>query len=195
MNLYNNLRSDLTMILTNDEAIYYYKLWIPLLDYVNRTKRLIPYLYGMTSPQGLPLSDVNVITSALWENPHIIENYINDNSNSFSSDDLSILKSWMNNNIHDKFIVDRHLKKGSVLISMQTEEVYIVKGIYSSWKEMLDKFPMPQIVEATLIPFKDTIIHDGIVIPYGITLGKNVSEHSKTIYMNAKNNNSIHYSF
>lgn len=105
MNLYNNLRSDLTMILTNDEAIYYYKLWIPLLDYVNQTKRLIPSLYGMTSPQGLPISDVNVITSALWENPHIIENYINDNSNSFSSDDLSILKSWMNNNIHDKFIV------------------------------------------------------------------------------------------
>ena len=60
---------------------------------------------------------------------------------------------------------------------------------------MLDRFPMPQIVEATLIPFKDTIIHDGIVIPYGITLGKNVSEHSKTLYMNAKNNNSIHYSF
>lgn len=37
------------MILTNDEAIYYYKLWIPLLDYVNQTKRLIPSLYGMTS--------------------------------------------------------------------------------------------------------------------------------------------------
>lgn len=40
---------------------------------------------------------------------------------------------------------------------------------------MLDGLPMPQVVMATLIPFKDVIIHDGIVMPYGVTLGKNMS--------------------
>lgn len=181
------------MILTNDEAKYFYKLWIPLLDYVNQKKHLIPSLYGMTSPQGLPLPDVVTLANSLWQEPLIIEDYLNDYSDLLSSDDSFIIKNWMTHNVHDKFIVDRHLQKGSVLISVQNEEVYVVKGIYSSWREMLSGFPMPQVVEATLIPFKDTIIHDGIVLPFGITLGKNMSDHSKKIYLNARENRKIHY--
>lgn len=30
-------------------------------------------------------------------------------------------------------------------------------------KELLEGYPMPQIVEAALLPFRDAIIHDGIV--------------------------------
>ena len=39
--------------------------------------------------------------------------------------------------------------------------------------------------------FKDVIIHDGIVMPYGVTLGKNMSDQSKEIYLSAKSNNEI----
>ena len=56
---------------------------------------------------------------------------------------------------------------------------------------MLDGLPMPQVVMATLIPFKDVIIHDGIVMPYGVTLGKNMSDQSKELYRFAKANNEI----
>lgn len=45
---------------------------------------------------------------------------------------------------------------------------------------------MPQIVEATLMPFRDVIIHDGIVAPYGVCLGRNMSEQSKQTYLAAK---------
>ena len=44
---------------------------------------------------------------------------------------------------------------------------------------------MPQIVEATLMPFRDVIIHDGIVAPYGVCLGRNMSEQSKQTYLAA----------
>lgn len=50
---------------------------------------------------------------------------------------------------------------------------------------------MPQVVMATLIPFKDVIIHDGIVMPYGVALGKNMSDQSKEINLSAKSNNEI----
>ena len=89
--------------------------------------------------------------------------------------------------------MDRHLKKGSVLISVDNNEVYVVKGIYSSWREILEGYPMPQIVEATLIPFRDSIIHDGIVAPYGVCLGRNMSEQSKQTYLAAKSNGNLHY--
>ena len=68
-----------------------------------------------------------------------------------------------------------------------------MKGIYSSWKEILEGYPMPQIVEAALMPFRDAIIHDGIVAPYGVCLGRNMSEQSKQIYLEAKSNGNLHY--
>lgn len=56
---------------------------------------------------------------------------------------------------------------------------------------MLVGLPMPQVVMATLIPLKDVIIHDDIVMPYGVTLGKNMSDQSKEINLSAKSNNEI----
>ena len=53
-------------------------------------------------------------------------------------------------------------------------------------KELLEGYPMPQIVEAALMPFRDVIIHDGIVSPYGVCLGKNMSGQSKQIYLETK---------
>lgn len=92
-----------------------------------------------------------------------------------------------------KFIVDRHLRNGSVLISADNNEVYIVKGIYSSWREMQEGYPMPQIIEATLIPFGNAIIYNGIVVPSGVCLGRNMSEQSKQIYLAAKKTGRLHY--
>lgn len=103
--------------------------------------------YGMllkTSPNGLPLESVALISSKLWE---------------------------------DKDVID---------------EVYVVKGIYSSWREMLANYPMPQIVKATLIPFRDVIIYDGVIAPSGVYLGRNMSEQSKQTYLAAKSSGNLH---
>ena len=66
-------------------------------------------------------------------------------------------------------------------------------GNYSSWKEILEGYPMPQLVVATLMPFRDVIIHDGIVAPFGVCLSRNMSEQSKQIYLEAKVNCNLHY--
>ena len=131
-----------------------------------------------------------IITNKLWEDTTLIDEYIS-SSDSLNQNDKAQIMMWKDYSIHDKFIVDRHLKDGSIFISLQTEKVYLVKGIYSSIREMLEGLPMPQVVMATLIPFKDAIIHDGIVMPYGVTLGKNMSDQSKEIYRSAKTNNEI----
>ncbi len=52
---------------------------------------------------------------------------------------------------------------------------------------------MPQLVVATLMPFRDVIIHDGIVAPFGVCLSRNMSEQSKQIYLEAKVNCNLHY--
>ena len=186
----HKMKGFFTMILSDNDAKYFYELWIPLLDYVNKKCKILPELYGMSSPAGLPIQKIASITNKLWEDASIIDEYIS-SSDSLNQNDKVQIMMWKDYFLHDKFIVDRHLKDGSIFISLQTEKIYLVKGIYSSIREMLDAFPMPQVVMATLIPFKDVIIHDGIVMPYGITLGKNMSDQSKELYRFAKANDEI----
>ncbi len=181
------------MILTEEEAKQFYDLWISLLDFVNQKYRLIKELYGMTSPGGLPLHFVKRLSVKLWEDKKVIDEFILSGFKKMDDEETAIVSSWKRA-IHGKFIVDRHLRKGSVLVSIDDNEVYIVKGICSSWREILHDFPMPQIVQATLMPFRDTIIHDGIVAPYGICLSRDMSEQSKQIYLAAKANDNLHYS-
>lgn len=88
----------------------------------------------------------------------------------------------------------KHLKKGSIFISLDTEEVYQVQGIISSWEEMFYGAPVPLMVEATFIPFRNGIISHGLVIPYNIIIGGEMKRIFKDVYMSAKKNGTIHQS-
>ena len=48
------------------------------------------------------------------------------------------------------------------------------------------------MLNAVLIPFKNVIISDGLVLPYNINFGRVYSGESKDIYMTAKKSGSIH---
>ncbi|WP_310604589.1 hypothetical protein [Anaerosporobacter sp.] len=178
------------MVLSNEQSKLFYDLWIPLLDYINQKYKLVKELYGMTSPKGLPIESVMKITTKLWEDVSVIDEYLNLHLDKMKKEQVTIMKGWKKV-VHGKFVVERHLKSGSVLVSCDKEEVYIVCGIYSSWREMLDGFPMPQIVQTSLIPFDNVIIHDGIVQPDGICLGKNMADEARQIYLNAKEKDSL----
>ena len=179
------------MVLTETQAKLFYDLWIPLLDFVNRKYKLRKEFYGMDSPKGLPLDVVRTISGKLWEDTTVIEEYITKNAQNMREEHISIVRGWKKV-VHGKFVVERHLKNGSILISCEEDgTVYKVRGIYSSWREILERFPMPQIVETTLIPFQGIIIHDGLVKPYGICLGKNMADQAKQMYLNAKKENRI----
>lgn len=179
------------MVLTEAQAKLFYDLWIPLLDFVNRKYKLRKEFYGMDSPKGLPLDVVRIISGKLWEDTLVIDEYISKNKQNMSEEHISIVRGWKKV-VHGKFVVERHLKNGSILVSCDEDgSVYRVRGIYSSWRELLVTLPMPQIVETSLIPFQNVIIHDGIVMPYGVCLGKNMADQAKYMYMNAKEHKRI----
>ena len=91
-------------------------------------------------------------------------------------------------------MMERHLKKGTIFISLENEEVYQASGIISSWEEMFYGAPMPLIIEATFMPFRDVIISDGLVMPYNILVGSGMKKMFKDIYMAAKKDGRIHRS-
>ena len=64
----------------------------------------------------------------------------------------------------------------------------------TSWEEMFYGAPMPLIVEATFMPFKDVIISDGLVMPYFVIVGGGMRQMFKDVYLTAKKNGRIHRS-
>lgn len=96
--------------------------------------------------------------------------YVQHNPNHLSDADLAILMGWKNA-IANSFIVLRHLKSGSIFIpTSATDAAYIVSGIYSPWDEMLRGAPLPQVIDAVLIPFENKIICDSVIAPYRVRL-------------------------
>ena len=96
--------------------------------------------------------------------------------------------------VSGEFILERHLKRGSVFISSEDEQVYLVSGIFSSWEEIIPQAELPILLRATLIPFKDRIIYDSIVTGSNVIIGRGYAKIFKDIYLSAKHAKSIHTS-
>lgn len=90
------------MVLTNEEAEQFYDLWISLLDFVNQKYKLIKELYGMTSPKGLPLKSVVLISSKLWEDKEVIDDFVLSGFKKMDEGETAIIRSWKRA-VHGKF--------------------------------------------------------------------------------------------
>ncbi len=166
----------------------YFKMFLPLIDYVNEKKE-VNNLKDVEHAKHLSHLKLKQIADAMWEDTCIIDEYLKIKSAELTERERSIIVSWKNC-ISDDFFVERHLKDGSILIC-NDGNIYQVCGITSTFEEMLRGFPMPVAIRATLIPFEDVIITDGIILPYGIVFGGGIKQTLKTTYMEAKNKGRI----
>ena len=175
------------MKLSADNAKLFYQLWLPLLNYVNRNYHILVNEIDFTKGK-IDLQDAAEVSHFLRERTWIIDDYLNEAD--LPEEHKEILRGWKRR-IRGKFIIERHLKKGSVFISTDDNSVYLVNGIVSSWEEMLQYAPMPTLLDATLLPFKNVIISDGLVSVMPIIFGPNSKADFKEIYMDAKRNGEI----
>ena len=173
------------------DAKLFYDLWIPLLDHVNQTYNVNPKLGKMTRADGLNIQEVRVVADFLWSHPAVIDGYLA--SAELPPDHREIIAGW-SRFVSGEFILERNLKRGSVFISSEDEQVYLVSGIFSSWEEMIPQADLPILLRATLIPFKGRIIYDSIVTCSNVIIGRGYAEIFKDIYLSAKQAKSIHTS-
>lgn len=68
------------------------------------------------------------------------------------------LRAWRQYQIKDKFILERHLKKGSIFIAGE-QQVYLVSGITSPLSDMIFAEMLPLILETVIMPFKGKIVY------------------------------------
>ena len=178
------------MVIKKEQGDLFYKLWLPLLSYANYKYDLIDDFAADKPSKGISPEKASRVAKKIWEDVSIIDEYLEICSADMSEEEIGIVAGWKNA-VRGTFVVDRHLRKGSILVAAD-KKVYIVKGIYSSWREMLGNLPMPQAVDATLIPFQGEIICDGLIHPYGVCMGKILADEAKNIYLEAKELNKIY---
>ena len=177
------------MRLERSDAELFYHLWFPLLDFVNCKYNVCPGVETIDATQGVDARDAKAIADYLWSNIVVIDEYLA--VAELQEEYAQIVAGWQRRK-PGRYILERHLKKGSVFISAEDGTVYMVKGLFSTWAEMLGECPV--LLDAVLIPFRDSIISDGLVSPYRISFGKGARDDFKDAYMNAKRNNAIHFS-
>lgn len=177
------------MRLERSDSELFYQLWFPLLDFVNRKYHICPETKTIDQQQGVDACDAKAIADYLWSHPEVIEEYLA--VVELPDGHAQIVARWKQCK-PGRYILERHLKKGSIFISAEDGTVYVVKGLFSTWAEMLGEAPV--LLDAVLIPFQGSIISDGLVMPYRIYFGKGAREDFKDTYMNAKKNNAIRFS-
>ena len=179
------------MRLSDNDGKRIYDLWLPLLDYVNEKRGVNSTLRDIRLSDYLDPSEVKEVSGVLWSDVSLIDEYLK-SAEDIENNDRELIQSWKRC-ISGRFILERILKKGAILISGEDEKVYQVSGIISTWAEMFGFARLPLMIQATLIPFGDVIISDGLVQTYNIIIGGNMAKSFKETYMVVKKSGLIYH--
>ena len=173
------------MQLSQVEANYFFHLFKPLLIYTNQKFQITP---GMKEPEeieGYPFEETVKVRDKLYQNPGIFDEFIQENTEKLSTEDISIIESWKGF-IQSNFFVFRYLKKYTIFLTAdEPYKAYGVLSLYSPFEEIIGS-NIPTLIETVLLPFKDKIVSDGIFKSSNILFGSGIRNSLKESYEEAK---------
>lgn len=172
------------MQLSPTEAEHFFRLFKPLLVYVNQQLSLIEGLNTTKDLESYPLESIAKIRNKLYKHPELFARFIDEKSQEFTTDDLATVQSWTNF-LRGNFYIFRYLKKHAIFLN--TDEPYKAYGVlslYESFPEILG-YPLPKLVETVLLPFQGKIISDGIFTGPNVLFGSSYRNSLKTCYEEA----------
>lgn len=124
------------MTLEKQDAELFYQLWFPLLDFVNQKYQVCPGAGTIDRNRGVDAADAKKVANYLWSHTEVLQEYL---AQADLSEELAqIVAGWAQCK-PGKYIMERHLKKGTVFISEDDQKVYMVKGWFQAGKKCLEK--------------------------------------------------------
>lgn len=158
------------MGLNEQDIEEFYKLHGQLLLFVNERKKLIDNISSVEDLPKLGPEGIMKIRESLLKNPKLIISFVSENPNLLSKEELKIVEKWKDGIYADFFIV-KFTKEYTIFYSSDSDKCYGVLNLISKFDEVLGSSYLPIMVKAWLIPFKDKIIYDGLIVPYRISFG------------------------
>jgi hypothetical protein len=178
------------MRLSDEDIELFYKLYHPLLVYINKKLGIIKGLNSTEDMKKFSIEEINKIREQLYKEPELIDAFVRENPFNFSADELKLVSSWRNF-IKGKFYVFRYLKNFTVFLDTnEPPKAYGVLALKSTFEKMLGP-NLPILVEAVLLPFKDKITYDSILPSYRIFFGGGIRRSLNDNYQQAKSRFSI----
>jgi hypothetical protein len=101
------------MKLSHDDVELFYKLFHTLLVYLNKRLKILEGLDSREDIKKFSIAEIKKVRDRLYENPEMIDSFINENPSSFSNEELSIIHTWKNF-VKGSFIVIRYLKNYTI---------------------------------------------------------------------------------
>jgi len=173
------------MLLPPDDAVLYFKLHRSLMFHVNQRLGLVSDVVSPDDISRLPLDIRSELRNALAEETGLIESYVEQNPSELPEEQVEIVSSWRHH-VTGRFFVFRQLKKYMIFLSSDDPAVaYGVLALTEPFEDVVPS-PLPVMVEAMLLPFRDGIIYDGLLHRYNISFGGGVKRSLNESYREAK---------
>jgi len=173
------------------DADLFYKLHGSLLAFANRELKILPAGTLPDQVRKQPLQEVAKLRNACYEKPALLEQYLAANPDRLPADELAIVASWRHR-ITGDFYIMRHLKTYTVFMSLkEPEHLYGALGLMDPLEVVLGGMPLPTMVAATLLPFRDRITYDGLLSPYRIFFGPGIRRSANATYNRLKEREGI----
>ncbi|PSB24135.1 hypothetical protein C7B82_28350 [Stenomitos frigidus ULC18] len=158
--------------------------------HVKQSLKLFPKIKTIEEyAKEVPVEDKSKVREVMYADHTLIDTFLKDNPQDFSSEKLAIVEQWKNL-ISGDFYIERILKKYTIFIA-EDDQVYGVWGLQNDFDEMFHPSQLPLLVRAVLLPFKDKIIYDGLLQSYNIMFGGGISGSLKETYLAAKQRGTI----
>lgn len=171
--------------LSKEDAKLFYKIYFGLLEFTNNKYKIKPN-YKIYNKKGINPYDITDIIDKFWENKNTLTlEFCMANPYKFNSEELK-LTSEFKKGIRDMFIIAKFYEEYTAV--MNKEKTYMIKGINDNLDNIISYKKLPTPTMMTILPFKDVLIYDGVIMNYEVNLGSNFEK-----IVNSELSNSIKF--
>lgn len=117
-----------------------------------------------------PIEQQALVRNALMKNLDLIDAFISEKRSELTDKQISIVSDWKYG-IRGRFVVYRRLTNDTVFLSRWKPTIaYGVRELSRPIESVIGQ-PLPSLVKTVLLPYKDSIVTDGIILSYPMKYG------------------------
>jgi len=169
------------------EGKLFYELYAALLSYANGKLNVVQEeeFSDLDRFTSLPPEIRLKVRDALFAQPELIDQFVEENPAQLSGEELAIVAGWKHAVI-GKFYVFRYLKRYAVFLKAEAPmKAYGVLALASPFEEVAGPY-LPVMVKSVLLPINGRIIYDGLLFTYRISFGPGIRKSLNESYKQAK---------
>lgn len=144
--------------LSSGEARYFFKMYMGLLDYINKKYQIVDSEEFIPAEQINPEAQVK-LNDKLFEDLSIIDEYVQKNPDHLYSTVLKQVQE-VKNAIRAQGTIVKY-ERNMILFIDDQEHVYGIVGITNNLDQIIPKEALPYFCKMTLVPYKGKIVYDG----------------------------------